>query len=79
MESVERVRTIISEILEIEPEEMTETSLFIDDHDADSLRAVEILAKLEKELAIEIPQSELAKMINLTEVLKVLRNHGWDG
>ena len=35
-------RTSSREILEIDLEELTETSLFKEDHDADSLRAIEI-------------------------------------
>ena len=38
-----RIADLVSEILEIDQEDLTETSLFIEDHDADSLRAIEIL------------------------------------
>ena len=67
------IRTIVSEILEIDPDEMTETSLFGDDHGADSLRAIEILASLEREFDVQIPQQELARMVNLAGVYEVVQ------
>ena len=73
------IQEIICDILEIDPEEMTPTSRFREDHDADSLRAVEILASLEKTFKLEIPQDELQHMTNLENVAAVLRKHGWEG
>ena len=67
------IRTIVSEILEIDADVMTETSLFREDHDADSLRAIEILASLEREFKVEIPQQELARMVNLAGVYDVVK------
>jgi acyl carrier protein len=66
------VKEIVCDILELEEDEVTDTSLFIDDHGADSLRAIEILASLEKEFGITIDQSELAQMVNLEAVYKVV-------
>ena len=67
-----RITDIVSEILEIDPDEMSETSLFKEDHDADSLRAIEILAALEREFKVEIDQAELARMVNLTGIYQVV-------
>ncbi|NEB40849.1 acyl carrier protein [Streptomyces sp. SID14515] len=66
------IKEIVCDILEIEEDEVTDTSLFIDDHGADSLRAIEILASLEKEFSITIDQSELTRMINLEAVHQVV-------
>jgi len=75
---LEEIREIVSEVLELEPEEVSDTGMFVDEYEADSLRAIEILARLEKKYGIEIPQSELAKMVNLKAVYEVLRGHaGW--
>jgi acyl carrier protein len=67
-----KVKEIVCDILELEEDEVTETSLFREDHDADSLRAIEILASLEKEFKIVIEQSELARMVNLQGVYDVV-------
>ncbi|MEU8824320.1 acyl carrier protein [Streptomyces sp. NPDC048636] len=66
------IKEIVCDILELEENEVTDTSLFIDDHGADSLRAIEILASLEKEFKITIDQSELSEMVNLEKVYQVV-------
>ncbi|WEO94744.1 acyl carrier protein [Streptomyces sp. FXJ1.172] len=71
-EDAAKVKEIVCEILELEEDEVTGTSLFREDHDADSLRAIEILASLEKEFKIVIEQSELARMVNLQGVYDVV-------
>jgi acyl carrier protein len=68
----DRIAEIVCEILEIDPDELTDTSLFKEEHNADSLRAIEILALLEREFGIEIEQSELARMVNLEAVCGVV-------
>ena len=73
------VRRIVCDILEIEPAEVTSTSLFKEQHDADSLRAIEILAALEREFDITIEQADLSGMVNLEGVYAVVaRAAGWD-
>ncbi|MEE6259652.1 acyl carrier protein [Plantactinospora sonchi] len=67
-----QIKDIVCEILEIEPTEVTETSLFKEDHEADSLRAIEILAALERSLNITIDQAELSRMVNLAGVYTVV-------
>ncbi|GAB7045416.1 acyl carrier protein [Catenuloplanes indicus] len=66
------IKEIICDVLEIDADEVTETSLFKEEHDADSLRAIEILAALERELRIEIDQAELSRMVNLEGVYAVV-------
>jgi acyl carrier protein len=65
---MQELREIVAEVLELEPEEITETGDFIDDYEADSLRAIEILARLDKKYKVEIPQSELSELRNLKAV-----------
>ncbi|MFD1147577.1 acyl carrier protein [Saccharothrix hoggarensis] len=77
-ERMATIKDIVCEILEIEPEEVTETSLFNEDHGADSLRAIEILASLEKQFSIAIDQAELGRMVNLRGVYEVVsESAGW--
>lgn len=66
------IKTIVSDILEIDPAEMTRTSHFKEDHDADSLLAIEILASLEKRFDITIPQEKLSEMVSLEAVYSVV-------
>ncbi|WP_432012409.1 acyl carrier protein [Streptomyces cucumeris] len=74
----ETIKEIVTDILEIDPDEVTETSLFKEEHDADSLRAIEILAALEKNFNVVINQSELSRMVNLHGVYEVVSDAaGW--
>ncbi|MDG4810811.1 acyl carrier protein [Micromonospora sp. WMMD1120] len=73
-----KLKEIVCEILELDEDEVTETSLFNEDHGADSLRAIEILASLEKEFGVVIDQSEMARMVNLKGVREVVGEAaGW--
>lgn len=74
-----KIKEIVCEILELDEDEVTDTSLFLEDHSADSLRAIEILASLEKEFKIVIDQEELARMVNLDGVYEVVGEAaGWN-
>ncbi|MFJ6294717.1 acyl carrier protein [Streptomyces griseoviridis] len=68
----QKIKEIICDILEIDEDEVTETSLFKEEHDADSLRAIEILAALERTQKVTIDQSELSRMVNLEGVYAVV-------
>lgn len=72
---LERLRELISDVLEIEPEELTDDGDFSADYGADSLRAIEILARIDKEFNIEIPQHELPDLANLKAVDEAVSRH----
>lgn len=69
------LREIVAEVLEVEPDELTETGDFVEAYEADSLRAIEILARIEKKYKVEIPQAELAEMRNLKMVREVVARY----
>jgi acyl carrier protein len=69
------LRGIVAEVLEIEPEELTDKGDFVEKYEADSLRAIEILARIEKKYKVDIPQSELAEMRNLAAVYEVVSRY----
>ncbi|MEU5883467.1 acyl carrier protein [Spirillospora sp. NPDC047279] len=74
-----KMRDIVCEILEIDPDELTDESLFKEDHDADSMGSIEILALLEKEYGVVIDESELIRMVNLNGVYAVVAEvAGWE-
>lgn len=78
-ERLEELRVIVSDVLEVEPEELTDTGDFQDEYEADSLRAIEILARLDKAYGVEIPQAELPELTNLKAVYQSLAKHaGWE-
>ncbi|MFE2168023.1 acyl carrier protein [Streptomyces sp. NPDC059447] len=72
LEARDRIKEIICDILEIEPSEMTETSRFKEDHEADSMGAIEILSQLERIFGTDIDQAELSRMVDLAAVITVV-------
>jgi acyl carrier protein len=71
-ERIQTIKEIVCDILEIEPGEVTDTSLFKEDHGADSLRAIEIVAALEKRYSVVIDQGDLPRLINISGVYDVV-------
>lgn len=78
VERKEELREIVAEVLEIDTDELADTGDFVEDYDADSLRAIEILARIDKRYKVEIPQAELPRLRDLDSVYESLvRNAGW--
>jgi acyl carrier protein len=79
LQRLNEIREIVASVLEVERSQITESSRFREDHEADSLRAIEILARLEKRYGIEIPQEELASMTHLAAVYEIVKSYaGWN-
>jgi acyl carrier protein len=68
---LEELRELVADVLEVEPAELTDEGDFQNEYDADSLRAIEMLARIEKKYKISIPQKELASMQNLRAVYSI--------
>ncbi|MFJ8314109.1 MULTISPECIES: acyl carrier protein [unclassified Streptomyces] len=76
----EQIREIVIDVLELDDGELTDTSHFVDDHDADSLLAIEILARIERDLGVIIPQDDLAELTTLENVYTIVaRNKAGGG
>jgi acyl carrier protein len=69
------IRDIVADVLEIDTDELSDDGDFVEEYEADSLRAIEILARIEKKYKVEIPQSELAAMRNLSAVHQVVSRY----
>ena len=69
------LREIVADVLELDTDEIDDEGDFMDVYEADSLRAIEILARIEKKYRVDIPQSELAEMRNLKAVGEVVARY----
>ena len=67
---LERVRKIVIEHLDADPEKVTEKASFIDDLGADSLDNVELVMALEEEFGNEIPDEQAEKLQSVGDVIK---------
>ena len=72
----EKIRSIISEKLGIDEEEITMESAFIEDLNADSLDIVELIMALEDELEMEIPDEEAETFVTEADIVKFMKEHG---
>lgn len=66
------IKFLISEIVEIEEDKITPDASFVEDLGMDSMMALEILAALEKKYKIKIPEENLTKITNLSQVLEMI-------
>ena len=77
-ETVERIRQMAAEHLEVDLEELTLTSHFVADCGADSLSLIDLLAGLEREYNVVIDQGQLERMVSVNAVYEVLAEAaGW--
>ncbi len=71
-ELTDRIRTIISDQLMVDPDEVTEESSFVDDLGADSLDTVELIMEFEDEFGIEISDEDAEKISTVGEAIAYL-------
>jgi acyl carrier protein len=75
----EQLKQVVCEILEIEPDELTEDGSFREEHGADSMAVVEIVAWLDKAFNVKIDDAGLVRMVNLAGVYAVVAEAaGWE-
>ena len=55
----EKIQQIIAEVLNIDPQEITMDTTFVDDLGADSLDVVDLLMSIEDEFEVEVPDEEI--------------------
>ncbi|HIU78011.1 MAG TPA: acyl carrier protein [Candidatus Avilachnospira avicola] len=70
----EKLQSIIAEVLNIEPEEITMESTFVDDLGADSLDLAQIMMGIEDEFGISIPQEEIEKITTVGDAAEQIKN-----
>ena len=73
---LEKVKAVIAEKLNVEESEITESTSFKDDLNADSLDLFEMVMALEEEFGIEIPSEDLEKLVTVGDVLDYLKDNG---
>ena len=66
----ERIKDILSEQLDVEPEEITEQPNIIEDLGADSLDVVEMLMSLEDEFNVIITDEKVHEFTTVGDVVK---------
>ena len=70
----ERLKRIIGEVLNVNKDEITEDTTFIDDLGADSLDIFQIIRGIEEEFDIEIPTEEAEKISTVGDAVEQIKN-----
>jgi acyl carrier protein len=68
----ERVKKIVVEHLNVDPEKVTDSASFIEDLGADSLDTVELVMAFEEEFSIEIPDDAAESIVTVGDAVKFI-------
>ncbi|MBO5153949.1 MAG: acyl carrier protein [Lachnospiraceae bacterium] len=71
---LEKLKKIIVEVLNVDEEEISEDTTFIDDLGADSLDIFQIIMGIEEEFDIEIPTEEAEKISTVGDAVEQIKN-----
>ena len=75
-EDVKRfVNETLTEILELEPDEVADEANISDDLGADSIRKLELIVALEKRFDIHYAPEEAAGMDSVESIVRITQNH----
>lgn len=70
----EALQNIIAEVLNVDPDEITMDTTFVDDLGADSLDIFQIIMGIEEEFDIEIPNEEAEKIISVGDAVEQIKS-----
>ncbi|MBE5883271.1 MAG: acyl carrier protein [Lachnospiraceae bacterium] len=70
----EKLKKVIAEVLNVDPDEITMDTTFMDDLGADSLDVFQIIMGIEEEFDIEIPAEKAEKITKVEEAVELIKS-----
>ena len=70
----EKLKKIIAEVLNVDEDDITMETTFVDDLGADSLVVFQIIMGIEEEFDIEIPSEEAEKIVTVGDAVEQIKN-----
>lgn len=70
----EKLKKVIADVLNVDPEEITMETTFADDLGADSLDVFQIIMGIEEEFDIEIPAEKAEKITTVEEAVELIKS-----
>ena len=70
----EKLQEIIAEVLNVDADEITMDTTFVDDLGADSLDVFQIIMGIEEEFDIEIANEEAEKIVTVGDAVEQIKN-----
>ncbi|CAM4261931.1 acyl carrier protein [Erysipelothrix inopinata] len=65
----DKIKEIVSEILDVEVENIADDALILDDLGADSIAVMEIVMELEGEYDVEVPTEDILNLKTVNEIV----------
>ena len=70
----EKLQQIIAEVLNVDADEITMDTTFVDDLGADSLDVFKIIMGIEEEFDIEIPNEAAEKIVSVGDAVEAIKS-----
>ena len=70
----EKLKKVIAEVLNVDPDEITMETTFMDDLGADSLDVFQIIMGIGEEFDIEIPAEKAEKISTVEEAVELIKS-----
>ncbi len=70
----EKLQEIIADVLNVDADEITMESTFVDDLGADSLDVFQIIMGIEEEFDIEIENEDAEKIVTVADAVEQIKN-----
>ena len=70
----EKIQNIIAEVLNVDKDEITMDTTFIDDLGADSLDVFQVIMGIEEEFDLEIPTEKAESIVTVGDAVEAIRN-----
>lgn len=72
---LDKMKDILVEQLECDPEDITMGSLLVDDLGADSLDAIDIVMSVEDTFKVEVPDEIIEKIETVGDIVNYIEDH----
>ena len=72
----EGLATILAEVADVAPADVTDDKTFTDDLDVDSLSMVEVAMAAEEQFGVKIPDDELPKLKTVGDAVNYIQSNG---
>ena len=71
-EIISQITAILEDVAEVSPEDVTESSVLMDDLDLSSMEILTIVADLEETFGLRIPEKELCNFVTMGDLVDYL-------
>ena len=70
----EKLKQVIADVLNVDPDEISMESTFVDDLGADSLDVFQVIMGIEEEFSIESPTEKAEKISTVGEAVELIKD-----